>query len=339
MSWKVLLEWWLQKGDRRPGSFRQRGFKIHWAVAALVLTVTLFGCYTWFNKTVTLVVDGKETRVKTFSRTVGGVLKSNEVALLDKDQVMPPVDKSLKKGMVISVKSALDANISLDGQVLQVRTQSQTVSDLLKEYAINLGPDDEVKPEAGTPVVQGMNVLVARIGTETEAKEAPVDFETENRYTTQLPQGATRVAQEGRAGAERQTWLVTYRDKIEVNRQLLSTEVISEAVNKIIMVGSGLVVSRGGEDIRYSEAVDMLSSAYSYTGYNTASGVEPCYGVVAVDTSNIPLGTKLYVEGYGYATALDRGSSITGNRIDLFFESHEEALSWGLRRVKVYVLD
>lgn len=340
MSWKVLLGRWLHKGlKKKPGLFRIQRFAMHWALAALILTATLFGCYAWFNKTVTLVVDGKETRVKTFSRTVGAVLKSNEVALLDKDQVTPPVDTSLKKGMVISVKSALDANISLDGQVLQVRTQSQTVSDLLKEYSINLGPDDEVKPEAGAPVFQGMNVLVARIGTETEVKEAAVDFETERKYTTQLPQGASRVAQEGRAGAERQTWLVTYRDKIEVGRQLLSTEVISEAVNKIIMVGSGMLVSRGGEDIRYSEAIDMLSTAYTYTGYNTSSGVEPYYGVVAVDPSNIPLGTRLYVEGYGYATALDRGSSITGNRIDLFFESREEALSWGLRRVEVYVLD
>ncbi len=339
MSWKVLLERWIHKVNRRPDSFRLQRFTMHLALAAFVLIATLFGCYTWFNKTVTLVVDGKETRVKTFSRTVGSVLKANEVALLDKDQVTPPVEASLKKGMVISVKSALDANISLDGQVLQVRTQSQTVSDLLKEYAINLGPEDEVRPEAGATVVQGMNVLVARIGTETEVKEAPIDFETENKYTTQLPQGATRVAQEGRAGAERQTWLVTYRDKIEVSRQLLSTEVISQAVNKIIMVGSGMIVSRGGEDIRYSEAIDMLSSAYSYTGYNTSSGVAPYYGVVAVDSGNIPLGTRLYVEGYGYATALDRGSSITGNRIDLFFESHEEAMSWGLRWVKVYILD
>jgi len=312
---------------------------MHLALAALVLTACLLGCYAWLNKNVTLVVDGRETRLNTFSRTVGGVLKANDVVLLEKDLVVPPVDTSTKKGMVISVKSALDANIALDGQFLQVRTQSQTVGDLLKEYAIELGPDDEVQPEAGAPVEQGMNILVARIGTSTEIKEVAIDFETERKYTTQLPQGATRVAREGQAGSERQTWLVTYRDKVEIGRQLLSTEVISEAVNKIIMVGSGLVVSRGGEDIRYSEALDMLASAYSYTGYNTSSGIEPYYGVVAVDPNQIPLGTRLYVEGYGYATALDRGSSITGNRIDLFFESQEEALSWGLRHVKVYVLD
>ena len=184
-----------------------------------------------------------------------------------------------------------------------------------------------------------MNVLVARIGTEIEVKEAAIDFETKKKYTTQLPQGSTRVAQEGREGIERQTWQVTYRDGVEITRKLLSTEVITEAINKVIMVGSGLVVSRGGEDIRYSEAEDMLSSAYTYTGYNTASGVAPYYGVAAVDPSRIPLGTRLYVDGYGYATALDRGSSIVGNRIDLFFESHEEAMGWGLRRVKVYILD
>jgi len=53
----------------------------------------------------------------------------------------------------------------------------------------------------------------------------------------------------------------------------------------------------------------------------------------------IPFGTKVYVEGYGYATARDRGGAIRGNRIDLFFESESEARRWGLRTVKVYFFD
>lgn len=339
MNWNVLLKRWMYKDYRDSEAFRKRSVLVYGAVTAVVLTTIFFGCYTWFKKPVTLVVDGKETRVKTFSRTVGSVLKANDILLLDKDEVMPPVDTPLKKGMVVTVKRALDVSISVDGHELPVRTQSQTVGDLLREYGIDLGPDDEVKPAKDAPVVQGMNVLIARIGIETEVKEAAIDYKTEKKYTTQLPQGSTRVAREGREGTERQTWQVTYRDGVEIARHLVSTEVISEAINKVILVGSGLVVSRGGEDIRYSEAIDMLSSAYSYTGHNTASGVEPYYGVAAVDPSVIPLGTRLYVEGYGYATALDRGSSITGNRIDLFFESRDEAMGWGLRRVKVYILD
>ena len=62
-------------------------------------------------------------------------------------------------------------------------------------------------------------------------------------------------------------------------------------------------------------------------------------GGVAVDTSVISMGTRLYVEGYGYAVALDRGSAIKGNKIDVFLETRAEARQWGVKRVKVYVLE
>ena len=61
--------------------------------------------------------------------------------------------------------------------------------------------------------------------------------------------------------------------------------------------------------------------------------------MVAVDPQVIPLGTRLYVEGYGYARALDVGPAITGNKIDVFLETAEEARRWGVRRVKVFVLE
>jgi 3D (Asp-Asp-Asp) domain-containing protein len=61
-------------------------------------------------------------------------------------------------------------------------------------------------------------------------------------------------------------------------------------------------------------------------------------GIVAVDPNVIPMGTKLYVEGYGEAIAADQGGAIKGNRIDLFFGSHQEALNFGKRTVKVTIL-
>ncbi len=59
---------------------------------------------------------------------------------------------------------------------------------------------------------------------------------------------------------------------------------------------------------------------------------------MAVDPRVIPLGTKVYVENYGPALAADTGGSIKGNRVDIFVDSHQEAVSWGRRRVRVYVL-
>ena len=61
-------------------------------------------------------------------------------------------------------------------------------------------------------------------------------------------------------------------------------------------------------------------------------------GVIAVDPKIIPYGSVVYVEGYGYAIALDTGSAIRGHRIDLFFHSREEALKWGVKDVMVCIL-
>lgn len=62
-------------------------------------------------------------------------------------------------------------------------------------------------------------------------------------------------------------------------------------------------------------------------------------GIVAVDPNVIPMGTRLYIEGYGEAIAADQGSKIKGNRIDLFMDSKTEAYNWGMRTVKVIILD
>jgi len=71
----------------------------------------------------------------------------------------------------------------------------------------------------------------------------------------------------------------------------------------------------------------------------TASGLPAGKGVVAVDPKVIPLGTKLYIAGYGEAIAGDTGGNIVGNRIDLGFDSHSQALSWGKRWVIVDILE
>lgn len=61
--------------------------------------------------------------------------------------------------------------------------------------------------------------------------------------------------------------------------------------------------------------------------------------VIAVDPSVIPLGSKVYVEGYGYATAADTGGAIKGNKIDLHVPTKDEAYQWGVQTVQVTVLD
>ena len=86
------------------------------------------------------------------------------------------------------------------------------------------------------------------------------------------------------------------------------------------------------------ETIILEATAYTWTGYRTATGTWPSRGTVAVDPEVIPLGTKLYVEGYGPAVAADTGGDIKGQRVDLYMDSYEEAIQFGRREVQVEVV-
>ena len=69
----------------------------------------------------------------------------------------------------------------------------------------------------------------------------------------------------------------------------------------------------------------------------TASGTHAKHGTIAADTSKLPFGTVIYIPGYGYGRVEDRGGAIKGTKIDLWFSSHEKALKWGRKKMKVRV--
>ena len=93
-------------------------------------------------------------------------------------------------------------------------------------------------------------------------------------------------------------------------------------------------VSRGGYDIR-----EMKATAYTWSGNKTATGIWPEPGIVAVDPSVIPLGTQLYIEGYGPAIAADTGGDIVGNRIDLYMDTEDECWEFGRQEVRVKIIE
>ena len=143
--------------------------------------------------------------------------------------------------------------------------------------------------------------------------------------------------------------------------EVLKEEAVKEETVKKEVVKEEVVkekpISKPSNQLDGARSIVMKASAYDLSfescgkrpgdrGYGiTASGTKARPGVVAVDPKVIPLGTKLYIESmdgtgsYGYASAEDKGGAIKGNRIDLFFSSRSDALKFGRRQVKVYILD
>lgn len=82
----------------------------------------------------------------------------------------------------------------------------------------------------------------------------------------------------------------------------------------------------------------VKATAYALPG-TTASGVGVRYGIVAVDPRVIPLGTRLWIPGYGEGLAADTGGAIKGNRIDVWLPSEQQALDWGVKTITITILD
>ncbi|SES26336.1 LysM peptidoglycan-binding and 3D domain-containing protein [Psychrobacillus sp. OK032] len=96
-----------------------------------------------------------------------------------------------------------------------------------------------------------------------------------------------------------------------------------------------------------AKELTVTSTAYTATCEGctgiTATGIDllanPDQKVISVDPSVIPLGSKVWVEGYGEAIAGDTGGAIKGNKIDIFIPSKEDAINWGRKTVKIKILD
>ncbi len=88
------------------------------------------------------------------------------------------------------------------------------------------------------------------------------------------------------------------------------------------------------------QAITVEATAYSAEEMNslTASGTYVRHGIIAVDPRIIPLGTRVYIPGYGVAVAEDTGGSIIGNRIDIAFDSYAEAVSFGRQIIEIYII-
>ena len=95
--------------------------------------------------------------------------------------------------------------------------------------------------------------------------------------------------------------------------------------------------------VREGKSITVTATAYSAydpgNGPYTASGTPVRHGVIAVDPSFIPIGTRVYIPGYGEAIAEDIGGAIVGNIIDIAFDTHEEAIEFGRQELEIYILE
>jgi len=289
---------------------------------------------------------------------VQDILADLGVTVREGDLVTPPLDATISAGTVIQLNKARTVGIVLDGKAQTLYTLATTVGEVVEVLGIELGPQDTVSPALDTPVTPGLEVIISTVRTVHEAREEPIQPYIVTEYDSSMPEGDTRLI-EGTPGLKRVTYAVTYRNGVaDKEMPVVSTEVLRDQVPTKRIVGtkprpgsSKPVITVAGEDAPavYSRKLHVVATWYNldhgafppdspHYG-TTASGARAGWGTCAVDPSVIPLGTRFYVPGYGWCTALDTGPGVRGNHIDIFFPNEVGDPGWGVQYLDIYIVE
>jgi len=248
-----------------------------------------------------------------------------------------------------ALRAGVRATIAVDGKQIVHRAPAATVGELLADAGVEVGPLDRVTPGLDEPVEDDLVIRVVRVTQEQYQVEAPIPYETWRWAEPRWEVGYVGLLRAGREGKELRTVLATYEDGRLVQQLIVDRQTLEPPRAEIIGIGTRIVVrtlETPAGVIRYTDVLEMEATAY-YPGPEstgrwadgyTSTGMKAGHGVIAVDPSVIPLGTKVYIPGYGIAVAADVGGAIRGNLIDLAFDTYREAMHFGRQRVKVYIL-
>lgn len=318
-------------------------------VVVILIAVAVLAGFLPAATVITVSGMGDAATFKTKQKTVGAALAEAGVALHEKDLVTPGLETPLdgtRKEISVRIQKAIPAQVITGGRSTRVYTQAKTVEALLEELGVQVGQDDRVEPALQAELVPEGVVRVIRVVKREHRTQTEIPFETVRQEDRTMVSGDQKEVSAGEPGIRETVTLVVEEDGVPIREEVVSESVVKPAVDRVVAFGTAGVVSRGGRTFRYSRELNMTATGYTAgkesnpwaTGY-TYTGMKATRGVVAVDPLVIPLHSRVYVEGYGFAIAADIGGAIKGMKIDLCFDTVDEALQWGVRPIKVYVLD
>ena len=269
-----------------------------------------------------ILQNGYEMTALTGKATVSEVLEENNIVLEDNQKTIPDLNEEIASGQSIKItdKSYNEVQIA---KISEEGAQT-SIDQLLENYA---------------PITEKIVVEQVTIPYETVTKNSEISGDTTNK-----------VLQQGKDGLKEVTYKVKYQNDVEIEKTVISEKVITEPVNKIVQVQKkAKTTSRGSTVTRTAPTSTTGGTTYKITAYCpcskccgktsgiTASGTKATAGRTVAASSKFAFGTKLNIGGHIY-TVEDRGGAINGNKIDIFVNTHAEALQWGVRYLTVSVV-
>lgn len=263
--------------------------------------------------------------------------------------------------------------------VVELSPANMTVGGALAAMGVKVDTLDRVTPPVTTPVYHGMKIRLVRVEARIVKRTTKITPDTRYQPTADIARGAKQTIDAGQSGLIEITERAWFKDGVPTQREFISKKMVRSPQSAVVALGTRSayvpsripyhnryasayrLASRGGsprdrmmgsaaptsdpQTFRAVRSITLIATGYSPDprengGYSTtATGLPIGYGAAAVDPRVVPLGTKMYVEGYGYAFACDTGGAIKGHRIDLAYDSYRVANSKGRKKVKVWILE
>lgn len=307
----------------------------------LVLILVVVAGFVRGQKHVEVAADGTVVTISTLGADPEKIIAQAGFQLGEKDEYRLSTEKVRDK-TVITVYRAVPVTLTYQGKTQEIMTGKPTVGELLTEMGID-GDAIRVEPGKNTKITADVQIKVVTVSEKIVEREVEEQYEVIRQPDSMMEQGSEEIVQHGENGTKSVRVKVHFDDGVQVAEEVVEETVIKPAVPEVIKVGTRNTVETSRGAMRYQRAMHMEASAYlpSDGGGSgiTATGIAARHGVVAVDPNVIALGTRLFIPGYGTAIAADTGGAIRGNKIDLCMEDYGEAIRFGRRSVKVYILE
>jgi uncharacterized protein YabE (DUF348 family)/3D (Asp-Asp-Asp) domain-containing protein len=333
---------------RLPGG-PARFLKAHYLIAALILatiTVAYTTGFAWANKHVTVIVDGIVTEFSTQSADVASLLAEAGVRVSSNDLVSPGRGTEIADGDVVVVRHAVPVTLHFGDERIQLNVVGRTVADALVAAGLDPTSGMQTDPPVDSPLEHDMEITATDVFIRVAQEEVEVPFDVVVVGDADAAAGSRKVTTPGVAGTSLKVYQVLVIGGAEGPRFLKAQKQLTAPVTEVVTVGTNKVfrqvmVARGksrptAPDVT-GRTIKVTSTAYTpwdpscighadfAKGFSWVAakrkslGIPDGWGIIAVDEHVIPLKSKVFVEGYGYAIACDTGGVIHGNKIDVCF--------------------
>lgn len=311
---------------------------------AVILIIIGVGLYLLIPRTVYVDINDSLTVMsktyETRDKSIESFLMDNHIEYSSNDKVEPALDTKIEDDTKIIITKAFEVDITADGKTQKQTVLPKRVSEILRENNIQISNVDIVTPKLNEVIKKGDKIIVKRVTTKEGTKIKAIGHQTIYNSNSQITIGKVVVLKNGKDGKKNVRYLDKYIDGKKIGREIIDTNIIEESKDRVVSYGTKISFETP-EGLNYTQKItDVKAVAYHFSGTPVGAYGGRCqYGTVAVDTDLIPLGSRLYIEGYGYAIANDVGTGIKGKVVDLYMEEYEQCLIWGARWTTIYVLE